>query len=473
MRTRVIAEVKGVEPRVLARQVAETARLKPAEQALTDAEREVAEKALTTWGKTAGAPLKTWGDVFDAVAGDLDADGKADVDLEALAQATGTLQPMLAYALRSAAAPVYVEQTITAGDEHTIRMTGPLVTFDVRLLRGADGTFAPFTGDAPPGTTAIAEAKVLVANKPQLILKDKVYPLTVPLQIPGLAAADGAALLDRLLTVEAPEGSAFSKLQHRLEAQRTLVEGPMPLDPAEAVIWRAATLVDARVEAERAKLIDALGVRPLKYSGYLNEMAELPVAQLLLDAATPEVSASFLYAVAMGEGLNLWLDKASPAVPLLEQPVRGFQYLGVDTFGTRVDGLRRNGLIPDTFREGVDYTLSTHTNEKGERVTSADFPTVKAGITALTAMVADERRRFLADAERIGVAPTADQINFFTYLYFNTGSNGGRRLLEEHGLALAEKWEGPPPPNNRNAVFNSLQRVATWKMVEALGVFPA
>jgi hypothetical protein len=157
--------------------------------------------------------------------------------------------------------------------------------------------------------------------------------------------------------------------------------------------------------------------------------------------------------------------------------VPGFQYLGLDTFGTRVEGLRRQGLLPESFKEGVDYTVSSARNEKGEIVQSADFANLQAGLTAMTAMVADERRRFLNDVSAVlgpNVKPTEDQTNFFTYLYFNTGSGGGRRLLEANGLGLADKWTAPPPESNKvSARFNALQRLATWKMIDALGVFPS
>src|SRR4051812_48338961 len=120
LRYRVIAESKG-SGAGFGREVAKKLEgVLPAgakaEAPLTEAERAKAAAALAQFGK-ADRPLATWGDVFDAVTGDVDGDAKGDVDLEALAAATGTQSPFLAYSLRQAQSPLYVEQTISTGDD--------------------------------------------------------------------------------------------------------------------------------------------------------------------------------------------------------------------------------------------------------------------------------------------------------------------------------------------------------------------
>ena len=53
------------------------------------------------------------------------------------------------------------------------------------------------------------------------------------------------------------------------------------------------------------------------------------------------------------------------------------------------------------------------------------------------------------------------------------GAGFGKKHLVSQGLAAVKKWEGPPPPDNRIARFNSLQRLSTLQLMDSLQLFPA
>ncbi len=160
------------------------------------------------------------------------------------------------------------------------------------------------------------------------------------------------------------------------------------------------------------------------------------------------------------------------------KPVSGFSDLGTDTFATAAADLKRRGFLPEWFQEGRDYTVTSHVNEKGENVQSADFPDLKRGLIALRAMLADCRSRFQRDARAVLGASAAsrltqDQLDSYTYVYFNAGAGFGRKHLQANGLGAVAKWDAPPPADNRIARYNAIQRLSTQKLMDSLGWFPA
>jgi hypothetical protein len=299
---------------------------------------------------------------------------------------------------------------------------------------------------------------------------------------PSLSAPTADWITGQLLGNQAPPSGANAELalfESMRKAQHDLVLGSKPSDPAKRTVWAAGRLTPDQVATKVKDLTARYGVAPKRWLGYVDDVREVQVAKAFRDAALPAkgITPAFLYTIAIGEGAGFFLDFATQGDHVaLEQPVSGFQYLGCDTFGSRVADLKRKGLVPADFQEGRDYTLATAQNELGQSVTSADFTSFPKGLTALAALLADMRGRFLSDAKSVlgpqkAAKLTEEQINFFTYFYFNAGEGAGKRLLVSKGLAPAAPWSGPPPPNNMNARFNSLQRLATWRMVSDFGLF--
>ncbi len=254
-----------------------------------------------------------------------------------------------------------------------------------------------------------------------------------------------------------------------------------PSDPAERVVWAGARPTPDELERRVTTLTQTWGVRPLRWHRWVDDPSEVDTARAILDATEGQsaIRPSYLYTVAIGEGLLFYLDASNRFTRVdTTMPVDGFNHLGVDTFGTQADALKRKGLLPADFLEGRDYHLTEAVNERNERVVTANFPDLPRGLVALRAMLASCHATFLADALRVlGPAAasrlTQDQVDYFTYVYFNAGPGFGKRHLQSAGLAAVRPWGGPPPPDNRIARFNALQRLSTLKLMESMDLFPA
>lgn len=254
-----------------------------------------------------------------------------------------------------------------------------------------------------------------------------------------------------------------------------------PTDLAERAVWAGGRLSAEELQSRVTKLQDTWGVRPLRWQGWVDDPSEVNTARAILEATAGQtaIRPSYLYTIAIGEGLLYYLDASNRFTHVdTSQPVSGFGEIGVDTFATAAEGLKRSGLLPAWFQEGRDYTVQVQTNEKGETVRSADFPDLKRGLIALRAMLADSRAHFLSDA-KTALGPVAasrltqDQVDYFTYVYFNAGAGFGKRHLQSQGLVAVKKWQGPPPPDNRVARFNALQRLSTLQLMDSLQLFPS
>jgi hypothetical protein len=486
-RLRWIAEASGVDRRTLADSVFK--RVQSAlpqnvteDTALDDTQKAGVKSALAAFGKP-DADVKTWGDAFEAFTGDVDGDGKPDFDIDALSQSGLAPSAQFAFQQPSTDTSLRLEETITEGEGTvTPAPDGSGATLDTRLVQLPDGSFAPFTGDTPEGATPIGQVSLAFAGSvPFLMVGNQQLKASPPVTLKGLPPGTGDALVAKLLTAQAAPGTPLANYQQHLADEKAFASGPKPKDPAEQVVWRGAKIDQATADRAVAQATTQFGIRPLKYTGYINEKSEAPIASAVLSAAQPAqgITPAFLHAIAFGEGLGFFVDYQEQTGGSVDKaPIDGFQYLGTDTFGSRVAQLKARHELPASFNEGTNYTIKTNTNEKGQTVTSATFPTLKDGLTALSSLLADERRNFLTDAR--ATLPkeqfsklTQDQINFFTYLYFNEGSGKGRSQLQQSGLALANAWSGPPPPNNQvSARYNALQRASTWKLIDSLGLYP-
>ncbi len=309
----------------------------------------------------------------------------------------------------------------------------------------------------------------------------------------ALRDQSGTEVLDRhqarwLLTElleSTPEGKADAPLhavdqtfqkQASLDGQTT-----PPIDAAERVVWAGGKVAPDELQQRLSSLTDTWGLRPLKWQGWVNDASEVNTARAVLDATAGQtaIRPSYLYTIAIGEGLLYYLDQNNRFTSVdTTQPVNGFQSLGTDTFATAAPDLKRRGLLPAWFTQGRDYTVETNTNELNQAVSSANYPDLQRGLIALRAMLADSRGRFLADAKTIlgpdkAAKLTQDQIDYFTYVYFNAGPGFGKKHLLASGLGAVSKWKGPPPPGNTIARYNALQRLSTLKLIDGLQLFPS
>ncbi len=374
-----------------------------------------------------------------------------------------------------------------------VRQDGSILISLPVELRLADGRVVPFTDAVPTGAKVVGGEHLEVfgaqislgfldARGERFVtdLSGALKPVN-----PNADPEAARAALVRLLTLlpesqlqSTPESLAFA--EHVRKQIALLAATTPPADPSLQVVWRAAHVTTPELEAKRRALADKYGVLPLRWLGFVDDVREVGAVQAFQKAAQPKlgVPVDWLYVIAVGEGLNglLSADGTSFVPPTYDDRVSGFSELGVDTFGTRVEGLKKRGLLRQNFAEGVDYLTMPDTNEKDEPVVSASFPDLARGLEALASMIAAERQQFLVDARRVLGADRAEhltdeQLFFFTYVYFNAGPLGGRRLLERRGLNAAEAWRGKLPDHNRNAQYNAMQRLQTLRLLRAFAIF--
>jgi hypothetical protein len=468
------------------------------------------------------------GELMLAFAGDADGDGLLDLDLTGVAetglfvldaaaveqatQASFTQDQFVAIeggapslkdaspeALGWGQQSIYDEvDTSTAavdGLVHYVRsMQGDALTIDLPLSLDAKGALLKGAGD--PATGRHFEHASLAFQGQTLTLSLQGASDRADFTVSSAGALkdqSGTVVVDqaqaRWLLTEllraTPEGKAdthFAAVDGLFQKQAALdASTTAPTDPAERAIWAAGHVTPDDLQKRITTLTDAWGIRPLRWQGWVNDASEVNTARAVLDATAGQtaIRPSYLYTIAIGEGLLYYLNQNNQFTTVdTSQPVNGFQSLGTDTFATAAPDLKRRGLLPAWFTQGRDYTVETNTNELNQAVSSANYPDLRRGLIALRAMLADSRGRFLADAKTIlgpdkAAKLTQDQIDYFTYVYFNAGAGFGKKHLLASGLGAVSKWQGPPPAGNTIARYNSLQRLSTLKLIDGMQLFPA
>lgn len=102
----------------------------------------------------------------------------------------------------------------------------------------------------------------------------------------------------------------------------------------------------------------------------------------------------------------------------------GFANYGADTFGSEFPKIQKLGLLPTDFEKKFQVHLAT--NEKGDQVKTAHFLFPEAGKQAVTALLAYDQHLLFEDWARLGISKanfSADEIFFYTYLYYNASPN--------------------------------------------------
>ena len=66
--------------------------------------------------------------------------------------------------------------------------------------------------------------------------------------------------------------------------------------------------------------------------------------------------------------------------------------------------------------------------------------------------------------------PVADEIQrrYLAYVCFNASA---ATAVSAHALTRLQPWVGPPPSNNKDARYNTLQRIAVAQWHEAAGIY--
>lgn len=225
-----------------------------------------------------------------------------------------------------------------------------------------------------------------------------------------------------------------------------------------------------------AKLKKDYGVNKVyRWGGYADDKREKKLVKIIEDSAKfTGLSPSFLYTIAVGEGLGLWVNRKYDAVVpyevRIQDSINGFDYLGVDHFDA--DFNRTKKYLPKNYNLGDEYTSSTHINEHGNAVQSGNFKNLKAGIQALAASIALRKNIFLSHCKSLNYIknhgnPNVDQIAFWVYVYFQ-GEGRAKKYLESNG---SYDYSKVAPSNMAQIRKLALERVAAWKYIQSKKIF--
>lgn len=193
------------------------------------------------------------------------------------------------------------------------------------------------------------------------------------------------------------------------------------------------------------------------------EMSTNAAKKLGLDPAT-------LYSSAMEEGMSgLWADKNGKTDFSGDEkyPISGFVNFGVDNFHDRFPEMVKKGYLSKDFAN--NFSKSEETNEKNQKVNSANFKDTSSALQAKAAMIKlseDEVSEF-AKKSKIPLSEKAKQ--FFTLVNYNAGSGNARKMLKEYsdsGYLNGDKFlEKQPSSGWTQPYLNTIRRI---KMADAL-----
>lgn len=174
-------------------------------------------------------------------------------------------------------------------------------------------------------------------------------------------------------------------------------------------------------------------------------------------ASTTGINPSFLAANMFQEGLGNMIrwkrgkEKAMQNSPNLDfeatnklgeyedYPVEGYNFYGLDTFGSKYEDLVKKGLLSKEF--GEKFTTKTVGNEKRQEVTTADFKTNKDAMTAKAAMIKDLVGEVESYASKKGIKLDQRAKDYFVMSAYNGGLGNARKMMNELASSKATPSE--------------------------------
>ncbi len=211
-----------------------------------------------------------------------------------------------------------------------------------------------------------------------------------------------------------------------------------------------------------------------KWSGWADQKREKVIVDIMERVAkSNQLSPSFLYTIACGEGFGLLVDLLYKGSTVnVNNPVSGFGALGLDHFSSDFNRVKK--YLPSDFNKDDEFWVIKDINEKGEVVFSADFKNVESGILGLSATLKHREMLFLAhgrllkDSEGNPLkAPDEDQKVFWTYVYFQ-GEGRALKYLNQNG---DYDYSRNAPAQMKQIRQLSLERLAAWKYIQAQHLF--
>lgn len=191
-------------------------------------------------------------------------------------------------------------------------------------------------------------------------------------------------------------------------------------------------------------------------------------------SAKSRVPLEFLTANALQEGLvdavrrqrgDDWYET--------DYPVNGYEYYGLDTFGSAAPRLKSKGYIP----KDMDYNQYSETNEKGESVTPAAFKSNEDALTAKAAYLKDFRDSVREYSSKKGLKMEPKTEQYLTMAAYNGGMGNARKMIDElSGGKVSQKDYIEKGLTSRKGVHKNIaprMEKMNWILQMATGPAPA
>ena len=143
-----------------------------------------------------------------------------------------------------------------------------------------------------------------------------------------------------------------------------------------------------------------------------------------------------------------------------------------DKINIKAKGLIEKGYLREDFKE-FKLIGQTAVMEKGETVPRLTFNNINSGLEGMGAMLRARRELFLNDVQKAGFNPkklSEDQIDFWTYVYYNGGSGApedifgvGRRIVTNRLNRQGLKGLDIPTGQTEIVLFSNAQRILGTK----------
>ncbi|WP_038008105.1 RHS repeat-associated core domain-containing protein [Terrimonas ferruginea] len=171
-------------------------------------------------------------------------------------------------------------------------------------------------------------------------------------------------------------------------------------DPEEIKVFIRKLQGGGQEDPDKKKIRDKYGVNPYEWHDDLDgrNSADIIRKTLRSTAARGLLSARQLYTTAIGEGLNIFLQKIDDP----NSEVSGYSFLGTDHFASEAAELKRQGYLPKDFNVGEEYTVETNTNELGQAVNSAIFKNLESALIAFSAVAQHRAQAAINAGEKLG-----------------------------------------------------------------------
>ena len=193
------------------------------------------------------------------------------------------------------------------------------------------------------------------------------------------------------------------------------------LNYAAAFTKKYGTLMQGRGDTPlRINEVPDSGSAPVK------DMATKVASKYALDPA-------LLYSSAMEEGMSGLFPDKNGKVDFSgdeKHPISGFTSFGLDRFSEQYPELVKKGYLDKNFNQ--NFVPSKETNDKGEKVTSANFKDTDSALAASGAVIKNTQDHLedFAKKSNINLSPRAKE--FFSLIGYNAGEGNMRKMLSEY-----------------------------------------